>query len=82
MIILLHCFWELSTSLNTKVVSSIASILQTNWGFYNNLDNIGNLLTICYVLAMCTFVREKEKDKEEEREARQREKERWDGNID
>lgn len=57
-----------------KVVSSIASILQKiNGSFYNNLDNIGNLLTICYVLVMCTFVREKEKDKEEEREERQRE---------
>lgn len=72
MIILLHCFWELSTSLNTKVVSSIASILQKNWSFYNKLDNIGNLLTICYVLVMCTFVREKEKDKEEERDRERR----------
>lgn len=56
--------------------------MQKNWSVHNNLDNIGNLLTICHVLVMCTFIREKEKDTEEEREARQREKERGDGNID
>lgn len=75
MIILLHCFWELSTSLNTKVVSSIASILQTNWGFYNNLDNIGNLLTICNVYFR---KREGERQRRGERSKAEREGEmRW-----
>lgn len=51
-----------------KVVSSIASILQKiNWSFYKNLDNIGNLLTICYVLVMCTFVRRKTKRRREKK---------------
>lgn len=34
---------------------------------YNSLDNIDNVLTICYVLLMCTHKREGERERKGER---------------
>lgn len=76
MIIPPHCFWELSTSLNIKLLSSMFSILQTQkQSLHNNLDNIDNLLIICYVLVIYTLIREREEEKEKRREERKKEKE-------
>lgn len=42
----------------------MASILEKNDAVHNSLDNIDNLLTICYVLMVCTLMRERDKEKE------------------